>query len=196
MFIHPAKPIELKDVTYILLSMHGYDGYSIDSILADRHNLISNQIPVTPTLRTWLDNVVRQFIVQKLDEWSSILRVHDDVSDDELAEQMEQNFDSLFQKPDANVKVIEERATHQLRIEMREAVESFILDYLYRLSDQDRQDFFNQLTEDKVLMAYYEPNEERFSFSFSGQSYLGEDKDHFECGHVVVSPEDFKEIFG
>lgn len=195
MFIHPTKPIELKDVTYILLSMHGYDGYTIDRILADRHNLISNQIPVTPTLRTWLETVVRQFIVQKLDEWSSILRVHDDVSDDELAERMEQNFDILFQESDTNVKVIEERATHQLRIEMREAVESFILDYLYRLSDQDRQDFFNELTDDKVLMVYYEPNEERFGFSFSGQPYPGEDKDHFACGHVVVSPEDFKEIF-
>lgn len=179
MFIHPAKPIELKDVTYILLSMYDYDGNTIDSILADRYNLISNQIPVTPTLQTWLDTVVRQFIVQKLDEWSTILRVHDDVSDDELAERMEQNFDILFQEPDANVKVIEERATHQLRIEMREAVESFILDYLYRLSDQDRQDFFNQLTEDKVLMAYYEPNEERFSFSFSAQPYPSEKRKPF-----------------
>lgn len=194
MLVQPEKPIKLKEATYILLSMNEYDGYSIDSVLVDRYSLTSNKIPLTPTLRAWLRDVVRQFIDETLDEWSTDLRVDDDVSDESLAEMMEQNFDHLFDNPNTDVKVIETGATHRMQDEMRGTARVFILDYYGDLSEEDRQDFLDQFTEDRVLKMYFDTYLERFECHFSDEPEFDEDEYRFECGNVVVTPEDIKEI--
>ncbi|RAN62219.1 hypothetical protein B8A44_08075 [Dolosigranulum pigrum] len=196
MLIHLNKEIKLKDVTNIRLSTDEYNGYSIDNLIFDRYNLKCYQIPVTPTLRDLLNILVRLFVIQTLDYWSNILRIDELMPDEGLAEMMEQNFERLLQRPNLDVIAIEERTTHQLRIEIKEAARAFILDYYYRLSDEDREDFFDQYTEDQVFTVYYEPHEERFAFAFPGESYAGDDTDHFPCGQVVVSLGDVDEIFG
>lgn len=142
MLIHLNKEIKLKDVTNIRLSTDEYNGYSIDNLIFDRYNLKCYQIPVTPTLRDLLNILVRLFVIQTLDYWSNILRIDELMPDEGLAEMMEQNFERLLQRPNLDVIAIEERTTHQLRIEIKEAARAFILDYYYRLSDEDREDFF------------------------------------------------------
>lgn len=195
MLVQPAKPITLKEATYILLSMNEYDGYSIDSVLVNRYNLISNKIPLTPTLRAWLRDVVGQFIDETLDDWSTDLRIDDDVSDESLAEMMEQNFDHLFDNPNTDVKVIETSATHRMQDEMNEAARAFILEYYSDLSEEDRQDFLDQFTEDRVLKMYFDTYLERFEFHFSDEPDFSEDEYRFACGYVVVEPEDIEKIF-
>lgn len=196
MLVHPKKEIKLKDVTYILLSMDEYNGYSIDNLLFGRYNLKCYQIPLTPTLREMLNDIVHHFVIQTLNRWSIILRIDESMSDEELTEMMKRNLKNLFQNPNSDVKVIEERATHQLRIEMEEAARSFILNYYYQLPDEDREDYFNQFTDDQTLTVYYDTFEERFRFTFPGQSCPGDHIDRFLCGEVIVSPEDIDEIFG
>lgn len=196
MLVHPKKEIKLKDVAYVMLDIDGYNGYYIRNLLFDRYNCLCYQLPLTPTLRYLLNDLVHRFVVSTLGRWSSILRIDDSMSDNESADMMERNFKNLFQHPNSDIMVIEERATHQLRIEMSEAARLFILNYYHHLSEQDQKDFFDQFTEDRVLAMYYEPHNERFAFSFSDQSYSGEDEDHFACGHVVITPEDIDEIFG
>lgn len=195
MLIQPKKEIKLKDVTNIRLLTDEYNGYSIDNLIFDRYNLKCYQIPVTPTLRELLNTLVHQLVVNTLDHWSNILRIDESMPDEGLAEMMEQNFKQLFQHPNPDVIAIETRATLQLRDEMGEAARSFILDYLYRLSNQDRDDYFDQYTEDQVFTVYYEPHEERFAFAFPGESYAGDDTDHFPCGQVAVSLGGIEEIF-
>lgn len=195
MLVQPAKPIKLKEATYILLSMNGYDGYSIDSVLVDRYSLTSNKIPLTPTLRAWLRDVVRQFIDETLDEWSTNLRIDDDVSDESLAEMMEQNFDHLFDNPNTDVEVIETGATHRMQDEMSEAARLFILEYYSNLSEEDRQDFLDQFTEDRVIKMYFDTYLERFDFHFSDEPVYSEDEYRFACGDVVVEPKDIEKIF-
>ena len=196
MLIQPTKEIKLKDVTYIRLSMDEYNGYSIDNLLFSRYNLMCYQIPVTPKLRDLLEDYVRLLVTNTLDHWSSLLRVDDSLSDEALAEMMKRNFKKLFQCPNLDVIAIETRATLQLRDEMEEAARSFILNYYYQLPDEDREDYFNQYTDDTTLTVYYDTFEERFRFTFPGQSCPGDHIDRFLCGEVIVSPEDIDEIFG
>lgn len=194
MLVHPEKPIKLKEATYILLSVNGYDGYSIDNVLVDRYSLTSNKIPLTPTLRSWLRGVVRNFIDETLDEWSTDLRIDDDVSDESLAEMMEQNFDHLFDNPNTDVEVIETGATHRMQDEMRGTARLFILDYYGGLSKEERQDFLDQFTEDRVLKMYFDTYLERFECHFSNEPDFGEDEYRFACGHVMVTLDDVEEI--
>lgn len=196
MLVHPKKEIKLKDVAYIMLDIDDYNGYYIRNLLFDRYNCLCYQIPLTPTLREMLSDIVHRFVIQILNRWSSILRIDDSMSDNELADMMQRNFKNLFQHPNSDVMVIEERATLQLRDEMEEAARSFILNYYYQLPDEDREDYFNQFTDDQTLTVYYDTFEERFRFTFPGQSCPGDHIDRFLCGEVIVSPEDIDEIFG
>lgn len=195
MLVHPKKEIKLKDVAYVMLDIDGYNGYYIRNLLFDRYNCLCHQLPITPTLWYLLNDLVHRFVVSTLSRWSGILRIDDSMSDNESADMMQRNFKNLFQHPNSDVMVIEERATHQLRIEMEEAARSFILNYYHHLPKQDREDFLDQFTEDRVLKMYYGPYNERFEFHFSDQPDSGEDEDRFPCGHVVVTPEDIEEIF-
>lgn len=195
MLIHPKKEIKLKDVAYIMLDIDGYNDYYIRNLLFDRYNCLCYQLPITPTLRETLSDIVHHFVIQTLNRWSSILRIDDSMSDNELADMMQRNFKNLFQHPNSDVMVIEERATHQLRIEMSEAARVFILNYYHHLSEQDREDFWSQLTDDTILTVYFEPQNERFELSFADQPYTGDDEMHFACGYVVMEPEDIEEIF-
>lgn len=195
MLVHPKKEIELKDVAYIMLDIDDYNGYYIRNLLFNRYNCLCYQLPITPTLREMLNDIVHHFVVGTLNHWSSILRIDDSMSDNELTDMMQRNFKNLFQHPNSDVMVIEERATHQLRIEMSEAARAFILNYYHRLSYQDQKDFWSQLTDDTILTVYFEPQNERFELSFADQPYTGDDEMHFACGHVVMEPEDIEEIF-
>lgn len=196
MFVHPKKEIKLKDVAYIMLSMDESNGYSIDNLLFDRYDLMCYQIPVTPKLRDLLEDYVRLLVTNTLDHWSSLLRIDELMSDEALGEMMERNFDRLFQQPNLDVIAIETRATLQLRDEMEEAARSFILNYYYQLPDEDRENYFNQYTDDTTLTVYYHTFEEQFKFTFPGESYPGDHIDRFPCGEVIVSSEDIDEIFG
>lgn len=195
MLIHLNKKIELNDVTSIKLSMDENNNYTIDNLLLDPYSLKCHGIVITPTLRELLNNLVHRFVVNALKCWSFVLQIDESLSDRESVDLMERSVRRLFEHPNLYIIAIEERATHQLRMEIEEAARAFILDFYYRMSDQDREDFLNQFTDNHVLHVYYDPYNERFRFSFPDESYPGEDKDHFHCGHVVLTPEDIEEIF-
>lgn len=195
MLINPNKKIELKDVTSIRLTLDGDNGYTIDNLLLDPYSLRCHGIPITPTLRDLLSDLVHRLVVNTLNYWSIFLRADESMSDEALEEMMSRNFRRLFQYPNLDVIATEERATHQLRSEIAEAARGFMLDAYYCLPEQDREDFLSQFIDNHVLHVYFEPHGERFRFSFPNQSHLGEDKDHFYCGHVALTPEDIEEIF-
>lgn len=194
MLIHPNKKIELKNVTSIQLIMDRYDDYSIMNILKSRFNLNRYyKIPFTSKLHDLLDTLVRQLVVDALDHrWENL---RNDASNKYLDEIMERHFDQLFEHPNADVTLIEERVNHRLRSEIAEAARGFLLNIHHCLPEQERENFFNQFIDNHVIHVYFKPDEERFRFSFPNESELREDDDTFYCGYIALEEQDTQNIF-
>lgn len=164
--------------------------------LLDPYSLKCHGIPITPTLRETLEAFVHRFVTNSLNYCSNILKIDESLTEEHSIEIMERSIRKLFEQPNLDIISIEERATHQLRMEITASVRAFLLDTFNRMSDQERKEFLNK-SSDEIFIVYYNPYEERFHFVSSDQAHRDdeEDEDHFSCGVVVLTSEDIEDIF-
>ena len=196
MLIRPQKQIELKDVASIQVKIDENNNFSIMNLLKDRDDLNEYyKIPLTSELEDLLASLVRELVVGTLVGCNEVWRSGDESSGENLVEITERHFKQLFEQPNVDVTLIEERVNHQLRSEIAEDAREFLLDVYHCLPKQEREDFLNQFIDHHVIHVYFDPYEERFRFSFPNESDLRGDDDTFYCGYVALEEQDTQNIF-